>query len=96
MKKCDGTIDSMLKGSCITSGVIKNDNAEYIKVIQISIPKMGACIVRTGSKVNDPVEIISDEVKDMIENGSVGDTLIITLLEMTEAELNDLPEWEGW
>jgi len=49
-----------------------------------------------GGEVNDPVEIIATEVREMINDGAPGDMLTITLLEMSKKEYNKLPEWTGW
>jgi len=68
-----------------------------MKVIQIEIPEHGKCVIKVAPYMdNDPVEIVAEEIRQMIEGGSSGDKLIVELLEMSSDEYNKLPEWEGW
>jgi len=72
-----------------------------MRVVQLEIPESGSCVVKVpddyaGGEVNDPVEIIATEVREMINDGAPGDMLTITLLEMSKKEYNKLPEWTGW
>jgi hypothetical protein len=62
------------------------------------MPEMGGCIIKVPGKgeFNDPVDVVVDELRNMIEDGSHGDMLHITVLDMSEAEYNKLPEWTGW
>ena len=49
-----------------------------------------------GSGYTAPLEFAVTELKTMFEEGEVGDTLEFKVVEMTEKELNDLPEFQGW
>ena len=67
-----------------------------MKVIKIEMPEMGGCIIPVGGECNDPVDVVTDELRTMIEDGSPGDSFTVTLLEMSQKEINELPEWTGW
>jgi hypothetical protein len=69
-----------------------------MRVVQLERPEMGGCIIKVPEEgeINNPVDVVSDELKSMIEDGCSGEKLTITVLDMTEAEYNKLPEWTGW
>lgn len=60
-------------------------------VIQITMPECGGCIV-----TEHRADMVADQIRDMIDSKAVGESITITLLEMTQAEIDALPEWEGW
>lgn len=68
-----------------------------MKVIVIEIPETGGCTVKAeADDCNDPINIVSDELRNMIDDGAHGDKITITLKEMSEEDYEALPEWTGW
>ena len=69
-----------------------------IRVVQLEIPEMGGCIIKVPEKgeFNDPVDVVAEELRNMIEDGSHGDTLNITVLDMKQKDYDKLEEWTGW
>ncbi len=72
-----------------------------MKCLQIGIPEMGKCIIKV--KASEPDEIVDDaldvatmELRLMLEEGTACDRIVFELVEMTEEEYAQLPEWEGW
>lgn len=68
-----------------------------MKCLQIEIPEMGKCIIKVSDVcINNPLDVVMSELKEMLVDGEAGDRIIFELVEMTEEEYAQLPEWEGW
>jgi hypothetical protein len=63
---------------------------KYIRVTRNNID--GSYIER----VDNLIGLIEGEIISTIDDNNVGDSLILTVVEMTEEEYNSLPEFEGW
>jgi len=48
------------------------------------------------TKVDNPLDIFIDEIRTLIEEGSLGVSLNIELGQMTEEEYSNLGDFEGW
>ena len=64
-----------------------------MKVIEMELHGHGKCII---GEVDCPAEIVADHIRNMIDADSIGETITVKLLEITEEEYNNLSEWEGW
>ncbi len=70
-----------------------------MKCLQIEIPEMGKCIIRVGHPddiANNPLDVATEELRQMLEDGAGGDRIIFELVEMTDQEYAALPDWDGW
>lgn len=64
--------------------------SQKLKCVTIVRPDLG----RSGYTA--PMDAARDLIVDELDGTEVGDTLVLTVCEMTEDELNALPEFTGW
>ncbi len=69
-----------------------------MRVVQLEMPEMGGCIIKVPDKgeFNDPVDVVADELRNMIADGSHGDKFTVTVLDMAQKDYDKLEEWTGW
>ena len=60
------------------------------KYVHISIPKLGA------RGYVQPIDKLAEALVGEFDGAAPGDTILLQLVEMTEAEYKKLPEFEGW
>ena len=59
-----------------------------MKVAKVEMPDSGACLILPL----DSGDVLMEEMK----NAEVGDIFTITMVEMSQEELDKLPEFDGW
>jgi len=62
---------------------------KMIRCLKVTRPECGRqwCVYR----MDRPMELLSE-----FDGADIGETITVELCEMTEQELDDLPEFEGW
>ena len=67
-------------------------------VVILERPGSEKCVLKADleTRDNNPVDVVTLELKTMIEEWAVGEELRIKVAEMSQEEYNSLPEWRGW
>jgi len=71
------------------------NRAEKRKVIEISRSEMGCCIIAYPDDETQ-LDNMKEECKQLLDEASEGDSVTFTVKEMTQDEIDALPEFEGW
>ena len=64
-----------------------------MKFIKTEHPESGACLCKLDETALD---MMMEECKVLVEESGVGESIIFTVVEMTEEEASKLPEFQGW
>ena len=67
-------------------------------VVVLEWPGSQKCVLKADldTKENNPVDVVTQELKTMIEEEAVGEKLTVMIKRMSWKEYGALPEWEGW
>jgi len=70
------------------------NRAEKQQVIEISRPEFGCCIIAYAYKTQ--LDCMKEECRQLLDEASEGESITFTVKEMTQDEIDALPEFQGW